>query len=45
MQGRNGAYPIKGIDTSRHRAILANVFKCRNGAYPIKGIDTFRSNA
>ena len=37
---RNGAYPIKGIDTwLPYRLPTACTF-CRNGAYPIKGIDT-----
>ena len=36
---RNGAYPIKGIDTLL-RYITIKHHLCRNGAYPIKGIDT-----
>ena len=37
---RNGAYPIKGIDTFFLRRDAAR-HPGRNGAYPIKGIDTF----
>ena len=40
---RNGAYPIKGIDTSKDSGSEQR-FLGRNGAYPIKGIDT-RMNA
>ena len=36
---RNGAYPIKGIDTSKDSGSEQR-FLGRNGAYPIKGIDT-----
>ena len=39
---RNGAYPIKGIDTKSHHTTQFGVFQGRNGAYPIKGIDTRR---
>ena len=38
---RNGAYPIKGIDTSPYDK-GAFIIVSRNGAYPIKGIDTLR---
>ena len=37
---RNGAYPIKGIDTTLPQLSYHASSLCRNGAYPIKGIDT-----
>ena len=38
--GRNGEYPIKGIDTVLVDSVTSADSTGRNGEYPIKGIDT-----
>ncbi len=40
LQGRNGCYPIKGIDTEIKTFLSFFRMIRRNGCYPIKGIDT-----